>query len=409
MKALQFDLNIPKYVFSKAIGKMNSALFIDSPFSCLQLKDLERPKLPNNDWVEVKIKYGGICGSDLNLIYLNDSPSTSPFVSFPFTMGHELVGTISKVGTNVENISNGQRVVIDPVLSCEARNIAPSCEECSKGNYNLCEHMNNGIISPGLLTGTCKDTGGSWGGYLVAHKSQIIALPDTINDENGILIEPFSCALHAVLRNKPKVTDTVIVIGAGVIGLCVIAAIRALKINCKIITLVKHPFQAELANHFGSNEVVFLSRQHDYIYKAAKSCDATVLKPIIGSPIVNGGADIIYECAGNPKSLQDSFRFARKGGKVVLIGLASFIEKLDMTMIWLNELEIKGSFAYSSDSFQGKQRKTLEIAVELLKTNELDLSPLLTHKFPLENYREALFTAGNKHKEKAVKVVFEPS
>lgn len=282
------------------------------------------------------------------------------------------------------------------------------CKECQAGRYNLCHHMNNGILSPGLLTGTCTDTGGSWSRYIVAHKSQIINLPDQIDDQNGVLIEPFSCALHAVLQNKPAPNDTVFVIGAGVIGLCVVAAIRALNINCKIVTLVKHPFQGELATHFGSNEVIYLSRTNDYIHEAAQSFHAHVLQPIIGQPIVSGGADLIFECVGNKRSLLDAFRFARKGGKIVLIGLASFVEKLDMTMIWLNELEVKGSFAYSTNSFEGRKQKTLQIAVELLKQRRIDLSPLITHRYSLEEYQQALFTAGNKTKQQALKVVFEP-
>ncbi|MED4082637.1 zinc-binding dehydrogenase [Halalkalibacterium halodurans] len=408
MKAIQFDLSIPKYALSKAMGKMNSSLYVESPFSCLQLRDVEKPALPNDHWVEIKVKYGGICGSDLNLIFLNDSPATSPFVSFPFTLGHEMVGTISKARKSVTNLQVGQRVVIDPLLSCEVRGITPVCPECANGNYNLCHHMNDGNIAPGLLTGTCKDTGGSWGRYLVAHQSQVISLPSSVDDDNGVLVEPFACALHAVLQNRPKPSDTVFVIGSGVIGICVIAAIRALEIPCKIVTLAKHPFQAELAKQFGADEIVFLSRKRDYVTAVAESFNANVLHPVFGEPIVHGGADIVYECVGNRKSLHDSLRFARKGGKVVLIGLASFIDNLDMTMIWLNELEVKGSFTYGMEDWQGGKKRTLQIAVDLIADGKVDLSPLITHRFPLEAYREALATAANKKKGQTMKVVFEP-
>ncbi|WP_078596421.1 zinc-dependent alcohol dehydrogenase [Evansella clarkii] len=407
MKAVQFDLSIPRYAFSKAMGKVNSSFYVESPFSCLKLREVDKPALPNGEWAEIEVKYGGICGSDLNLIYLNDSPATSPFVSFPFTVGHEMTGSISAVGDKVTDLSVGERVVIDPILSCEARGMSPQCYECAQGNYNLCQHMNNGSISPGLLTGTCKDTGGSWGKYIVAHKSQIIKLPENVNDLNGVLAEPFACALHAVLRNIPKPGDTVFVIGAGVIGICVIAAIRALDIPCKIITLAKHPFQAELAELYGTDQAVILSHKKDYIAEAAKSLEADILHPVFGEPIVHGGADIVYECVGNKKSLHDSLRFARKGGKVVLIGLAGFIDNLDMTMIWLNELEVKGTFAYGMDELNGEKKRTLQIAVDLMQSGKADLSLLVSHRFPIDNYREALSTAGNKKKGKTMKVVFE--
>ncbi|WP_158736351.1 zinc-binding dehydrogenase [Alteribacillus sp. YIM 98480] len=408
MKAVQFNLNLPKYTFSKAMGKMHPSLYVNGPFTCVQLRDVRTPELPTDKWVEIKVKYGGICGSDLNLISLKDSPATSPFISFPFTIGHEIVGTISKVGSKVEHLSVGERVVIDPILSCKARGITPLCRECNQGNYNLCKNMSSGSISPGLLTGTCKDTGGSWGNNVVAHESQIIKLPEKVNDKNGVLVEPFSCALHTVLHNPPKNTDTVFVIGSGVIGICVIAAIRSLDISCKVAVLVKYPFQAELAKAFGADEVFFLSRQQEYVSEVAKSFDANVLHPVFGDPIVHGGADIVYECVGNRKSLHDALRFARKGGKVVLLGLASFVDKLDMTMIWLNELEIKGSFAYGMDLYNGKQKRTLQIAVDLMAQQKVNLESLITDYFPLERYREAIATASNKKKRNTMKVVFEP-
>ncbi|UCZ51982.1 alcohol dehydrogenase catalytic domain-containing protein [Bacillus shivajii] len=408
MKAIQFDLNIPKYALSKAMGKVNPSLYVNSPLSCLQLKEVDVPKLPDEEWVEVKVKYGGICGSDLNLISLKDSPATSPFISFPFTMGHEIVGTVSNKGASVEHLSVGERVVIDPILGCKARGVTPLCSECEKGNDNLCKHMNNGSISPGLLTGTCKDTGGSWSSHVVAHESQIIKLPSSVDDANGVLIEPFSCALHTVLQNPPEENDTVFVIGSGVIGICVIAALRALDYKCRVVALVKYKFQGEMASRFGADEVIYVTKGKEYISQAANSFAADVLYPVFGEPIVHGGADIIYECVGNKKSLHDAIRFARKGGKIVLLGLASYVENLDMTMIWLNELEIKGSFAYSTEQFRGEKKRTLQIAVDLIAEKKVDLSPLITHTFSLEEYREAIATATNKKKEQTMKVVFEP-
>ncbi|MFB4164307.1 zinc-binding dehydrogenase [Alteribacillus sp. JSM 102045] len=408
MKAIQFDLNLPKYAVSKAMGKMNPSLYVNGPFTCVQLREVKKPELPTDEWVEVKVKYGGICGSDLNLISLKDSPATSPFISFPFTIGHEIAGTISKVGSKVEQVSTGERVVIDPILSCKARGITPLCRECNQGNFNLCQNMSNGSISPGLLTGTCKDTGGSWGNTVVAHESQIIKLPKNVDDKNGVLVEPFSCALHTVLQNPPKDTDTVFVIGSGVIGICVIAAIRSLDVSCKVVVLVKYPFQAKLAKEFGADQVFFLSRQQEYISEVAKSFHANVLYPVFGEPIVHGGADIVYECVGNRKSLHDALRFAKKGGKVVLLGLASFVDNLDMTMIWLNELEIKGSFAYGMDVYQGNHKRTLQIAVDLIEQKKVNLAPLITHYYPLERYREAIAAASNKKKQNTMKVVFEP-
>ncbi|MDQ0178427.1 zinc-dependent alcohol dehydrogenase [Bacillus chungangensis] len=407
MKALQFDYKIPKYILSKITGRFFPSAYWDSRLSCLQFLEKSEPELPNENWVKVRVKYGGICGSDLNLIFLNDSPAISPFVSFPFTIGHEIVGTIDEVGSRVTDLTKGDRVAIDPILSCASRGIKPLCSACLKGNFSLCVYKNEGELSPGLLIGTCRDTGGGWSSYIVAHKSQAFKLPIEVDDLNGVMVEPFSCALHGVLRNPPSKDDTVLVIGGGVIGICVIAAIRALEIPCKIVALVKHQFQAELTSNYGADEIIFL-RKPSYVDNLTKSLKGQILKPVFGPKVIQGGADIVYECVGKKQSINDALRFSKNGGKVILLGLAGLMDGIDWTNVWLNELDVKGSFAYSTEMFQGKRERTFDIAIELMRIGKVDLSPLVTHQFPLEDYQNALHTASNKKNREAIKVVFEP-
>ncbi|HWO78732.1 MAG TPA: zinc-binding dehydrogenase [Bacillus sp. (in: firmicutes)] len=406
MKALQFDFKMPRYISSKLIGRLIPSVYWDSRFSCLQFRNQAEPVLPNEDWVKVKVKFGGICGSDLNLIFLKDSPATSPFVSFPFTIGHEIVGEIAETGSNVTHFNRGDRVVIDPILSCISRGIEQPCPACLEGNFSLCIHKHEGNLSPGLLIGTCRDTGGGWSSCLVAHKSQVFKLPDHVNDLNGVMVEPFSCALHSVLRNPPNHNDTVLVIGGGVIGICVIAAIRALDIPCKIVALVKHPFQAEMAAGYGADDIVYL--QKNYVDSLAKALNGQVLKPLFGPEVIQGGADLVFECVGRKQSINDALRFSRSGGKIVLLGLASIMDGIDWTTVWLNELDVKGCFAYSTEMFKGRRVRTFDIAIELMRDGKVDLAPLVTHRFPLEDYRSALDTAFNKKNGAAIKVVFEP-
>lgn len=408
MKSLQFDLSIPRYALGKLFGRFSPSLYWHSQLSCLRFRNTPDLVLPNEHWLKLDVTYSGICGSDMNLLFLHDSPATSPYASFPFTIGHEIVGKVTTIGSEVKHVKVGDRVVVDPVLSCSARGIPEPCTSCSQGNYSLCEHKTAGDVSPGLLIGACKDTGGGWSSNLMAHKSQIFALPEEVDDLNGVMIEPFSCALHAIMRNPPKENDTVLVIGAGVIGICVIAAIRALDLPCKVIVLAKHSFQADLASQYGADQVIMLSRTGDYYNETVEAIQAKLLKPIFGAPVVQGGADLVIECVGRSKSINDSLRFARSGGKVILLGLASIMDKIDWTTVWLNELEIKGSFAYSSEEYKGKRMRTLEIAIELMRLGKVDLSPLITHRFPLEKYKEALSTATHKRREDTMKIVFEP-
>ncbi|TMW70960.1 zinc-dependent alcohol dehydrogenase [Alteribacter natronophilus] len=407
MKVLQFDFKLSNYVITKLAGRWMPSVFWHPKLSCLKWQQAPEPELPNDDWVKIKVRYGGICGSDMNLIFLHDSPATSPFASFPFTVGHEAVGVVTETGKNVEHVETGQRVVINPVLSCESRGISPKCEACENGNESLCYSKTKGDVGAGLLIGACRDTGGSWGPYLVSHKTQVIPLPEEVDDLNGVLIEPFSCALHAVLRNPPSPGDHVLVIGSGMIGLSVVAALRALDYDCRITVLAKHKFQGELAEKFGADQVVYLSRGETYVKETAEIFGAEQLKPVIGPSVVQGGAHLVYECVGKKQSVQDSLRFTRSRGTVVLVGLAGIIDSIDWTTVWLNELAVKGCFAYSTNMYKGEEQDTLRIAVDLMKEGRVDLSPLITHQYPLHEYRQAFQTVLSKKSKNVLKVVFD--
>lgn len=408
MQSIQFDFSLPQYVIGKIFGRMFPSIHWHPQLSCLRYKEGPEPMLLNEEWVKIKVTYGGICGSDMNLIYLHDSPAASPFTSFPFTIGHEVVGTIVEIGQKVKHLQTGDRVVVDPILSCVTRGILDLCPACERGDYSLCSSMTDGAIAPGLLIGACRDTGGSWSPYLVAHQSQILKLPEEVDDLNGVMVEPFSCALHSILRNPPKNEDTVLVIGAGTIEICVVAAIRALDISCKIVVLSKYDLQSQLAVQYGADHVIRISREYEHVYEAAEFLGARVLKPIFGPPILQGGADLVFECVGKSRSMNDALRFTRSGGKVILLGLASILDGIDWTTVWLNELDVKGSFAYGMEEYKGKKMRTLQIAIEVMKTGKIDLSPMITHRFPLDKYQDAFTTVVNKSRKSCMKVVFEP-
>ena len=178
--------------------------------------------------MRIRTRLGGICGSDLNVISLGASPSTSPFSSFPFVLGHENVGEVVAIGDGVTTVRVGARVAANPLLCCEPRGIAPRCEPCESGHHSRCTHFTDGDIAPGMLIGTTRGLGGSWGEEFVAHEDQLVLVPEGMSDESAVLIEPFACSVHAVRTNLPEAGERVLVIGAGSIGLLTIAALRAL-------------------------------------------------------------------------------------------------------------------------------------------------------------------------------------
>ncbi len=406
MRALLFNPTIPRFVTTQLAGTFRrQALW--GRLSPLLFTHLPDPPLPGEDWVRVATRLGGICGSDLSMLHLETSMVTSAYTSFPFVPGHENVGTIVEAGKAVRGLAVGQRVTAEPILPCAARGIDPPCAHCAAGDYNLCLRFTEGKISPGLLIGACRDTGGSWGENFVAHSSQLFPLSDPVSDGNALLAEPMAVALHPLLRHRPADGATVLVIGGGVIGQCAIAALRALGSAARVAALVKHPFQAEAARRFGADIAVLLGRG-DAHYEAIADLTGGVLRhPMLGKRVLIGGADLTIECVGTSQSIDDALRLTRSGGTVVILGLASVPRGVDWGPVWLNELHVAGSYVYGMETWQGRRRRTMEIVLDWMAGGRLDLAPLLTHLFPLEAYPEAFTAAMGKGQTHAFKVAFE--
>ena len=171
MKAIVFAAPIPTYLLTLAAGSLSRRLWV-GPHACTRYTEVEEPALPAEDWVRVRTRLGGICGSDLAVVSLQASPATSPFSSFPFVIGHENVGTVEAVGGAVRAFAVGDRVVANPLLDCGPRGVAPACAPCRAGHPSRCEHFTDGALPPGMLIGTTRGLGGSWGERFVAPASR---------------------------------------------------------------------------------------------------------------------------------------------------------------------------------------------------------------------------------------------
>ncbi len=407
MKALTFNPTIPRFLVTKTLNVLRR----DAGwgwFAPLQLRDIADPPLPAPDWVRVRVSLGGICGSDLHTIHLDSSPALTAISSFPFVMGHENVVMIVEVGKAVTDLQEGQRVIVEPTLPCVARGM-DLCPNCQAGDYNLCLRVTEGHISPGLMIGACRDTGGSWGQTFVAHRSQVFPLQDGISDENGLMAEPMACAVHPVVSFPPRDGETVLVIGGGVIGQCAIAALRAVGTGARIVALVKYPFQGEMAKRLGADAVVPLGRGDRHYPQIAELTRGTLRRPMLGKRVLIGGADMTIECVGSSRSLDDALRLSRPGGRVIVLGLASVPRGVDWTPVWLKELQVTGSYVYRWENWQGRRVRTMEIVLDWMTHGIVDLSPLVTHRFPLHDYARALQTATGKSESHAFKVAFEPT
>jgi threonine dehydrogenase-like Zn-dependent dehydrogenase len=354
----------------------------------LRLGHLDDPRLPGDDWVRVSPRLSGICGSDLAMIAGTASFYFSPIVSMPFVPGHEVVGALD----------DGTRVVIEPVLACAARGIDPPCDACASGDIGLCLRTAHGRVSPGLQTGYCEDTGGGWGTMLVAHRSQIHTVPDDLADETAVLIEPLACAVHAVLRAGVAPGSTVLVSGAGTMGLLTIAALRNLTQPRRIIAVAKYLAQREHAVRLGADDVVSPDGALRSVRLATR---ALMQKPEQGTPWLAGGADTAFECSGNAGALDDCLRGTRPRGRVVLVGLPG-PARVDLAPVWHRELELQGAYTYGTEA---DGRRTFDIAIDIARKTEL--AALVSAAYPLTRYDEAIDHAMDAGRLGAVKVVFD--
>jgi threonine dehydrogenase-like Zn-dependent dehydrogenase len=403
VKAVTFAAPIPRYLVTAGAGRLNSGLYV-GPHSCTRLSESPSPALPGPDWVRIQTRMGGICGSDLGIVTLTASPSTSPFSSFPFTPGHENVGTVAELGAAVKGWGVGQRVVVNPLLSCVPRGIDPLCAGCAAGHPSRCERFTDGPLAPGMLIGTTRGLGGGWGEEFVAHQSQLVAVPDSLADEEAVLIEPLACSVQAVRANLPPAGARVLVIGSGAIGLVTVAALQALAPAADVTIVARYPFQAEQAERLGAARTV--SGRGDYFEALAEISGARLLKPIIGKRIAVGGFDQVYVCVGGVRGMEDALRFTRSGGTIVLLGNSTQLNGIDWSPVWLKELTIRGSLCYSGHSHGGAGGHAFTEAAALVAGGRARLAPLLTHTFPLDQLRDALLTALDKKGSGSIKVAF---
>lgn len=384
MKALQFSASAAKFLVLKPLGALFPSLFYKGPLATVKFVDIPEPALPGPDWVKLRTLMCGFCGSDQSLIFLKDSPTASPFTSFPCVLGHELCGEITEVGKGVTDRRVGDRVTMSPGLTCTARGIDPACPSCRAGRAGSCENTAKGRLTPGMFTGICKDVGGGFAPYLVAHESQIYTLPAGMSLETASMTEPLGVTLQAVMDNRPVADDKVLVIGAGVIGNLIVQSIRAFDIPCSITVAEPSRFHAELAVKAGADHVV---TDGDIPGAARQVTGAESYKPLLGKSILMGGFTKIFDCVGHTDTLRAAMRAMAGGGTLSVVGIGDEV-KLDLTPLWLKLQTIKGVYAHGVNLVDGRREHVFETALRFAAAGRVHLHEMVTHTFPLTRYQD---------------------
>jgi threonine dehydrogenase-like Zn-dependent dehydrogenase len=240
----------------------------------------------------------------------------------------------------------------------------------------------------------------------VRHESQLFPVPDGIDDEAAVLFEPAASSLHAVLRRPPPSGARVLVLGGGMIGLGIVAALAALRRDLSTTVLTRHGFQAERALALGAAHAAGHDGSEPYAALAA-----SLATEVVGrgrrNRYLHDGFDAVFDAVGSAGTLHDALRFCRPRGSVVLVGVNLYPGVLDRTPLWRREIEIVGAVGHGEDELDGERCTTYRRVADWVRDGRLSLAGLVTHRFRLDDYRRALRAACRKATSGAIRVAFD--
>jgi L-iditol 2-dehydrogenase len=423
MKAVLCQVKPIGYIASHVIKRFRPRV-LTGPLNGLSLADIPEPTLPGDEWVKLRTRLGGICGTDTAIIG-HRQPMDSilqAFSSQPILLGHENVADVIEVGPGVDPKWVGKRVCVDPTLACAQRGIEPACHCCQAGHYGACENFGDeGSGRYGITRGTSigynNQTGGSLGQVFIAHESQLYEVPETLTDEEALLTDPIACSLHAVLMTDFANADRVLIYGSGIVGLATIAALRAVGFGGQIDMIGMGDKNCKLAEGFGlSNWLTLPGLRGWRVKRAAIFAERSRLiaehlgVPLklarFNNPMLAGGYDITVDCLGSSESVTECLKWTAARGQFLVLGTGAG-KNVDLTPIWFRELTVLGAYGRQRETFQGRQAGTYALVHEFLANRTIDASGLLTHIFPAESYREAFDVSMHKPVHQAIKVALD--
>jgi len=400
VKAVLADLSTPRYLWTAAAGKVKHDAGW-GPGGLMRLADVPEPALPTGDgWLRIKPELSGICGSDVGLAHAKSSFVMSAFYAEPKAIpGHEIVGVVT------HGPLEGQRVVLDPILSCVHRGFDP-CRTCREGRPYACERFDEpgitGCHAPGQ--GFSDTIGGGWGESLVAHETQCFSIGD-VPSRRAVLAEPASIGLHAALQWQ-RTGDRVVVICPGTIGLLVTAALRMLHPDLDIAMVSPGEFGSAKALEAGATRI--LPTGAAAVEALAASDGGRVVRPRMTKvPILEQGVDAVFDCVGYPDTIDLSLHLLRPGGMLVLVGAAGK-QSVDWSLVWSRELTVQGTINSGPEPSLGGKRTMAQVA-EWLADPGYRVDGLVTHQYDLDEWQQGLSTASAGPGAQAVKVTLRPN
>ncbi|KAG8411611.1 Endo-1,4-beta-xylanase 2 [Metarhizium acridum] len=330
----------------------NLSFILNKPY---QVTYAERPKptLTSPHDVIVAVNYTGICGSDVH--YWSHGAIGHFVVKEPMVLGHESAGTVVEAGSQVTHLGPGDRVAIEPGYACRR------CADCRAGKYNLCDGMVFAATPPhhGTLTGL-------W----ASPADLCYKLPDSVSLREGALVEPLAVAVHMVKQARVRPGQSVVVMGAGPVGLLCAAVARAYGAS-KVVSVDIVQSKLDFARRFASTHA-HLSRG------AAPEDGARAIRELAGLP---RGADAVIDASGAEASIRTGLHAVRAGGTYVQGGMGRADVDFPIMAMCLKEVTARGSFRYGPGDY--------ELAVDLVASGKVDVKKLVTEVVPFDRAEEA--------------------
>ncbi|MHB1585018.1 MAG: zinc-dependent alcohol dehydrogenase [Acidimicrobiales bacterium] len=411
MKALVFGEPPAHDEVRPAPGDEVDALLASIPFGLREIDDA-RPLRP--DWVVTRPRLAGICGSDSKLVLgdFSDGDIDNPmaaFSSLPHVPGHEVVADVAELGPAARGLEVGQRVVLNPWLTCGPRGVDPPCPPCRAGDLSLCWSFTTENLGPGLHLGVITKAPGAWAELMAAHDSMLIPVPDGISDEAAVLADPFAVSFHAVHRHPPAPGSKALVWGAGALGLASLAILRAFHPDTEVAVVARFPAQKELARRFGASLVVDHEPREAVVEELARWSGGVLHAPFAGLPVAHpGGIDVVYDSVAKPETFEVAVRVLAERGRLVYTGVAT-PGRWEWTPVYFKELTITGSNAFGIEDVDGVRQHAIAHYLDFVADGRIDVTPMLTHRFALDDWTGALGAIARAELTGALKVAFTPN
>ncbi len=381
------------------------------PFGLHEVPDA---RLVRPDWVITRPILSGICGSDAKLVLGDfgegdmDNPM-SAFSSLPHVPGHEVVTEVVELGPDARGVEVGQRVVLNPWLTCGPRGIDPPCPACVRGEYPLCWSFTKGALGPGVHIGVITDAPGAWAERMSAHDSMLFPVPDSISDEAAVLADPFAVSFHSIVHHPPPAGGRAVVWGAGALGLTSLAILRALYPDVEVAVVTRFPAQVAMAERYGAALVLPHEPRLEVLEALAAWSGGVLHTPILGLPVTRPGhIDVVYDTVGKPETFEVAVRVLAERGTLVYTGVST-PERWEWSPVYFKELTVTGSNAFGVEELDGVRKHAIAHYLDLVSDGRIDISAMLTHRFTLDDWRGALRSLAVPGESGAIKVAFEPN